>query len=689
MQQSLHQPAATVDTALALIRQKQWPQAMQLLTVLARGGNVRAMEIAGKVCMLHQQPQAALSWFRMALEAGETAARLCDMGIALSETGPQEEAMAYFQRAIASDPNKAEPYCHLGRLLMKKGQNAAAVEPLRKAVALGENYLPAMLALGEALLNCNDAEAGAAVLKQVLELDDKNATAYCNLAAALQAMGDIDGAIENCMKALKLHPDYLKAVGLLGTIWIRIGEFEAALECFHQYLAIMPGSARAHNNCGLALIKMGREAEAIEHFRKALTGDEPFAGAAVNLGSALFLSGHAEDAREMFLKACEMSPGDPQAFAGLADAEQAMGHPEAAYKAFLHTIDLAPGEPATYRRLVSMGREWPLPEDKLATLREMETHEAEMSDPDRSELHFALFRVAENADQYDEAARHLLLANAARRKAVDYDEAAELEPFKKTEAETPASLFTEKAGLGDPSEVPVFIVGMPRSGTTLLEQVLASHPDVFGAGELPDFGEVIGARPGRAPETDIPHLSAGDMQTLGRRYLKRIQARAPDAKRIVDKLPWNFRHVGYIHLLLPNARIIHIHRDPMDTCMSCFAQDFRGTLNFCYDQEELGRYYLAYQHMMAHWRAVLPEGVMAEVSYESLIDNFEPEVRRLLDFCGLDWDPACLNFYEAKRAVATASVMQVRRPLSRGSIGKWKRYGDALAPLQRVLEGAV
>ena len=252
-----------------------------------------------------------------------------------------------------------------------------------------------------------------------------------------------------------------------------------------------------------------------------------------------------------------------------------------------------------------------------------------------------------------------------------------------------AELMHQKRDLGDPSMIPVFIVGMPRSGTTLVEQILASHPKVFGAGELSEFSKAVTSlgMPNGAlsfPET-VPGLSAEQLRQLGTSYLDAIEAAAPGAERITDKMPANFRFVGLIHLALPNARIIHMRRDPVDTCLSCFSLLFVGDLPYCYDLGELGRYYRAYQTLMEHWRQVLPAGVMLEVQYEEVVADVERQARQIVAYCGLEWDDACLAFYRTQRPIRTSSAAQVRQPIYRTSVGRWKPYRHLLQPLIKEL----
>ncbi|MGH7030610.1 MAG: sulfotransferase family protein [Stellaceae bacterium] len=247
-------------------------------------------------------------------------------------------------------------------------------------------------------------------------------------------------------------------------------------------------------------------------------------------------------------------------------------------------------------------------------------------------------------------------------------------------------MIRERAKQGDASPLPVFIVGMPRSGTTLVEQMLASHPEVHGAGELGEIERAVAALGG--PDGVPADIGGAELRRLGASYLAKVTALAPGATRITDKMPANFRYAGLIHLALPNARIIHLSRDPVDTCLSCFSILFGGDQPFTYDLGELGRYYRAYQRLMAHWRAVLPAGVMLEVRYEALVGDFEQEARRIVAHCGLRWNAACLDFHNTRRPVHTASSVQVRRPLYRSSVGRWRPAEEVLRPLLDALAEA-
>ena len=304
------------------------------------------------------------------------------------------------------------------------------------------------------------------------------------------------------------------------------------------------------------------------------------------------------------------------------------------------------------------------------------------------DLHFALGKAFADVGDHQRSFEHLLRGNALKRQQITYDEEKTLQRLERIRGVFTAEVLHDKSGLGCPSAAPIFIVGMPRSGTTLIEQILASHPQVFGAGELREManlaGRIGGADAAAFPEA-VQGLSGEDLRGIGEQYVQTVRRLAPDAERIADKMPSNFNLAGLIHLVLPNARIIHARRDPRDTAFSCFSLLFSGTLEFTYDLAELGRYYRAYLELMAHWREALPQEVMLEVQYEDVVGDLEREARRIIAHCDLEWDDACLSFYKTERSVRTASATQVRQPIYQTSIGRWRRHEAQLQPLLREL----
>ena len=328
----------------------------------------------------------------------------------------------------------------------------------------------------------------------------------------------------------------------------------------------------------------------------------------------------------------------------------------------------------------------------LATLQAL-AGSADSSNDKAHYIHFALAKALDDAGDYARAFEHLLKGNALKRRQISYDETGALELLHRIRTVFDSRLLDRFQGAGHPSPVPVFVLGMPRSGSSLIEQILAGHPQIQGAGELTIL-EKMEAGGLYEPET-LPYpqcisaLDAEAFEQIGRSYLSRLPKIEDGKIRMVDKLPGNFLRIGLIRLILPNAKIIHTTRHPIDTCVSCYSKLFTNGLPFTYDLAELGRYYRGYSELMKHWRSVLPPGVMLEVAYEDVVDDLEGQARRLMEHCGVPWDDRCLSFHRTNRPVRTASVVQVRQPLFRSSLGRWRRYESGLGSLLDALGDCV
>jgi len=306
-------------------------------------------------------------------------------------------------------------------------------------------------------------------------------------------------------------------------------------------------------------------------------------------------------------------------------------------------------------------------------------------------LHFALGKAYLDAGDNERSFTHFAEGNRMKRATITYDPDAIEQWMKAIAQQHTRTLFEELKGAGEPSEIPIFVVGMARSGTTLMEQILASHPQIHGAGELPYMDMIVRQIQGSDGQNQpypefVALLQSDQLKQMGRLYLTKITPLADNASRIVDKSPSNLFYAGLIHLVLPGARIIHVHRDPVDTCLSCYTRLFvRWQQSFSYDLAELGRFCRNYEALAEHWRHLLPPSSLLDIEYEKLVEDLEAHARRLIAFCGLPWDDACLRFYETERPVLTASMNQVRRPIYKSSIGRWKRYSPYLGPLLEAL----
>jgi hypothetical protein len=401
-------------------------------------------------------------------------------------------------------------------------------------------------------------------------------------------------------------------------------------------------------------------------------------------------AGELSEAEQLYRRILELRPERPQThnFLGAVLVEQ--GRIDEARACFDRALAIDPACVMAQLNRADLKKFQPDDPD-LAQLEALAV-DPRLPEGKRVYVHFALGKALDDVGQYDRAFRQWETGNAVMRRELNYNEAGYRQNFQILASVFDAPLFARFPAAGNPSGVPIFIVGMPRSGTTLIEQILASHPQVQGAGELSTLHRVADTMLGPDGQP-VPFpactavMTAKKLRMMGRAYLESLPKLVAEKTRITNKMPTNFAYVGLIHLILPAARIIHALRDPVDTCLSCYSKFFATGQKFTYDLAELGRYYRWYSELMAHWRAVLPPGTMLEVAYEDVVDNVERQARRMLDYCGLPWDPACLEFHQTRRPVSTASSAQVRRPVYRSSVARWRRYESHLGPLLAELPG--
>jgi tetratricopeptide (TPR) repeat protein len=543
-----------------------------------------------------------------------------------------------------------------------------------------------------------------------------------SLLAAQKAhgAGDFQTAERLYRKALAQQPDNFDALNLLGVVRAQQGQYQEAKLLIAKAVALNPRHAGALSNLGNVLSELDRPAEAVESLKRALALEPDNVDAAYNLGNAFSKARRYEEALDSYRDVLRRRPGFTAAQFAFSEALRQMGRHEEALSVLQQVLDHSPQSYDAQNRRGAILRELGRPEEALQAFdasialdpTQTEPYLALVSlkgvavddprvgamealarrndlPPDRrSLLLFALAHAHERAGRHDESFAYLLEANRLRRSQISYDERPGRRRFERMRQFFTPELIAEKSGQGSLSELPIFVLGFPRSGTTLVEQILASHPAVHGAGELAFMGELAAGMKARGtlhfPEC-LPFLASEEYRRCGEAYVERLRALAPEAPRITDKMPDNHMFVGLIHLILPKARIIHLRRDPLDTCLSCFSQHFANEINYAYDLKELGRYHKMYLDLMEHWRRVLPAGAMLEVQYESVVEDIETQARRILDYCGLPWDPRCIAFHETYRPVRTASVDQVRRPIYRSSLQRWKHYESQLGPLIEAL----
>lgn len=585
------------------------------------------------------------------------AAVLLHLGTLCLQQDRPAEAVALSRRAVAGAPDSVEAHIGLATALLVHGETAAAIASYEDGLALAPDHPEANYGLATALHALQRHDEAAACYQRALAADPEYPEAEFGLGAALQATRRYNDAIRHYGNALALYPEYGAARHALGTVLQALGRHAEALAAYRTVLAAEPDRVETLLQAGAALQALGQHAEALRHLARA-RALRPDADSLLRHGNVLQEIGRLAEARDGYAQAIASAPQDPRGYLAWFGAQR-----------------IAPDDP------------------HLAAAEALVRNVEELPDAARTTLHFALGKAYADLGRHPEAFAQWCAGNRLQRAQIHYDEAAVLGALARTAAICTPALLRAHSNGGDPATLPVFIVGMPRCGSTLLEQILASHPAVVGGGERMDFGAAVEAVCGGPGAPAYPELmaaiSAGQLQALGARYVASLRTAIPPGRgaavsRVTDKRLDNFALAGLIHLALPRARIIHVRRDPVDTCLSCFATMF-AEVPYASDLGELGRYYHAYRTLMAHWQAVLPAGTMLEVRYDALVADLPGEVRRVLDFCGLEWNDACLAFHATERAVRTASMTQVRQPLYRSSVGRWRPPAEALRPLLDAL----
>ena len=498
------------------------------------------------------------------------------------------------------------------------------------------------------------------VFRQILQTAPQNATAWCFLGMICHDTGRFDEAVKCYRRALELKPDFQEVHNNLGNTLFSLGKTDEAVAHLKKALEINPRFAYAHNVLGAVYRKQSNLDKAIHHFQEAVRCVPNYTDAHSNLGAVFLDQGRLAKAAEQFRAALRIDPNYVQALHNLESLSKD-GH----HQFTDQDID----------RMKERLESGQLPLD------------------DASLLSFTLASVYETRREFATSFEYYRQANDKRRQVLASQNMAFQPPRYAQRMDAMIATFTRDyfqrtAGMGVDSELPIFVVGMPRSGTTLVEQIISSHPDVFGAGEREDMKQITQQLPqDMGTAVGYPACMNGvDEQTVrntAERHLQHLVELGRGAARVIDKTPQNFQLLGLIGTLFPKARIIHCRRDPMDVCLSCYCQNF-DTIRFATNLDDIGFYYRHYERMMEHWRQVMRVPIH-DVVYEELVADQEVVSREMLQFCGLEWDDRCLNFQQNRRAVQTASKVQVRKPIYKSSVRRWERYAEFLGPLKDAL----
>jgi tetratricopeptide (TPR) repeat protein len=499
---------------------------------------------------------------------------------------------------------------------------------------------------------------------------------------------------EQCFReALRLQPDYPEACNGLGLALSAQGSLDEAAVQFRRALALNPDYAEAHNSLGYTLLEQDRLEEAAAEMRAALAAKPGFLQARVNLAIIMVEQEGFDEALKIYDQILLEQPGHAAALAGKAAVLDRQGRRDEAAEIVLPFAETAALPHAMISLYGRLSRDAGEQEKALAPLKSIQASGSAAENVQR-DVHFALGDLYDDLGEYDRAFEHYAAGNALRR--TDYDPQSTADRTDRIidffSRERLATLLRAAAGTELPpnlsAEVPVFIVGTPRSGTSLVEQILTCHPEVHAAGELRHMlrlaeGLGLGFQNGDRNAGKV-ELNGERLTAAAESYLQDLQARAGEARRVTDKMPYNFERLGLISLLFAGARVIHCRRDPLDSCLSCYLQYFRRGNFQTFDLRHLGLYHRHYERLMAHWRDILDLPIL-DVSYEAHVEDPEGTVKEILEFLELDWDPACLSFHESKRYVKTASRDQAKHPIYTSSVGRWRNYEAHLGALKDAL----
>ena len=635
------------------------------------------------------------------------------------KSGANEEAEALCREVLERDSGDINFVCLLGSILGRRGALNEALELLQRAVKVAPGHAKAQEDLGTVLLTLNRPEEAVIHLERARELSPAHPPLLSKLSAAKQKLGmnaDADALRREAAaqspshakldEATKLfvqgkfreseklaqqlvreNPHDVNAALLLARLAMMANCYEDARAILEKIIAREPSFIAAWHDLGTVLKELHHYEKAVEVLNDALSLQPENALTHYFLGAALAMAARPADAVEAYQRAVELDPELPGAHIGLGHVLKTVGDQEKGIAAYRRAIELRPNFGETYYSLANLKTFRFTPSD----IDEMNQRVGDTSLPVDCRVHFAfaLGKAYEDLKEYDKSFENYALANRLHRDTIAYDPVqTEIAHERMRETFSEAYFQQNKGAEGCQAPDPIFIVGLPRSGSTLLEQILASHSLVDGTSELPDISMIAQSltkpKIGQAFPQCMPDLSPQVVRELGESYLGQTRRHRGTAPFFTDKMPNNFVYVGFIKAILPNAKIIDARRHPMDSCFGCFKQHFAKGQTFTYDLFELGEFYLEYLQMMEHWDAALP-GEVLRVQYENVVEDLEPEVRRILEFCGLPFEDGCVHFHENKRAVRTASSEQVRQPIYKDSVQTWRRFGSNLDSLWDIL----
>lgn len=599
-----------------------------------------------------------------------------------------EAAQDYLRRLKTASPDYGRAFQEEGHLFKAMGDPARALQAFQHATRCNSALTASWAAQAELLRAAGrpeEASASAAQLDRLNKLPKP-------LLAVMNHIheGRVLKAEEIARAFLQKTPHHVEAMRLLADIGVRLGVLEDAELLLEAAAELEPDNVQIRIDYIQTLRKRQKFAAAREQARLLLERDPQSPVFQSLYAIESMQAGDFDTALAGFDDVLRKLPNDPVTLTSRGHALKTCGQTDEAIASYRAALASDPRHGDAWYALANL-KTFRFSDEELEQMLALEG-EPDMGFMSRVHLAFALGKALEDARRYDEAFTHYARGNEMKRKQTRYTSEQMEEEFTAQKRHCTPELFEKQSGKGCPAPDPIFILGLPRAGSTLLEQILASHSQVDGTLELPNILSLAHRLRGRKQITErdrypriLHDLTADQLTELGEAYIEETRIHRAGAPFFTDKMPNNFRHIGLIHLILPNAKIIDAQRDPMDCCWSGFKQLFAEGQEFSYSLEDIGRYYRAYVDLMDHWNTVLPEGRILRVQHEDVLDDLEGEVRRMLDYCGLPFEQACINFHRTERAVRTASSEQVRQPISRAGAGRWQPFQAHLEPLIKAL----
>lgn len=680
--------AKAIAMAGELFKRQRFAQAEQVCRQIIqhKPANAEAHNILGvSLSAMGKGKEAIESLKRATKLAPKIASFHANLGEVQRASGNLADAVVTLLEAVRLDPNNAQAQNNLGIVHFERKQYQQAVECYRKALGLSAAFPEAHNNLGNALRMSGEYEDAQAEYQQALLHRENYPEAYNNLGCLLRETHKTGQAEHALRKAIAQNPRYADAYNNLGALHHAEGKDVEALRQMSEVLKFAPRNATSLILTARIQLKRGAHEQAERAVRTVLEDDPSNAEALTVLGQVLHEIDIYDEAVEVLEKALSVSPENPEALNFYGVALKSVGRLDEARTHILRAVEINSGMFGAYANLndlVDFSTEPELFEQIEAIMDAAENTETEQFLP----LHFAYAKALDDRGQHERALEHFVIGGRLKRAQLHYAEDDAFAFFDAIEKAFPHELFTNRPYKGHGGDNLIFIVGMPRSGSTLVEQILSSHSDVFGAGEVKYLSRALNGLRDRFPSLStypdmIGELSDGQYEIIAKRYINDITAMSEGAGKITDKLLTNYFFIGLINVLFPKAKIVHTVRSPLDTCLSAFTKLFKDDMPHSYDLGEIGRYYQRYQRLMEHWARVLPKGVMTTAVYEEMVKDTEKTARGLLKFLGLPWQDSCLSFHESNRPVKTASVAQIRKPIYQSSMERWKRYGAGLKPL--------